>query len=108
MVFKVTNIYTKKDSDNVLVTGRFSSETDEDKEDLAVLVDVFKELDTVNEHFKSNEHTILFTSLQAKLLRDLLKYLSKELELSIEVWKAKNFTGNKDLYDSVFVYNCEL
>ena len=95
MLFKIVNAYDKDKS--FLVTGRLVPTSDDEVEGLEVMVDVFKEIQTFNGKFASNEKTLLFKSVEVGLLKNMLDYLHKELEIDFKYQIAKNFVGNKEM-----------
>lgn len=100
MIFKIVNGYEKENS--FLVTGRLVPTSEDEVEGLAVMVETFQEIQTFNGKFASNEKTLLFKSVEVSLLKSMLDYLSRELEIDFKYQIAKNFVGDKEKLKKYF------
>ena len=89
MIFKIVNGYEK--NSEFLITGRLVPTSEDEVEGLAVMVDVFKDIPTFSGKFASNDKTLLFKSVEVNLLKQMLDYLSRELEVDFKYQIAKNF-----------------
>lgn len=94
MVFKIVNAYEK--SKEFLVTGRFVATTDEEAELLKLMVEAFAEIQTFSGKFVANDKTVLFKSVEVKLLKQSIDFMSKNLEFPMKYVIAKNFCGSKE------------
>ena len=94
MTFKIVNGYEKERE--FLITGRLVPTSQDEVEGLALMVEAFQEIETFNGKFASNEKTLLFKSVEVSLLKSMLEYLSRELEIDFKYQIAKNFVGDKE------------
>lgn len=94
MVFRI--ISAEPESNKMIVKGLLVPANEDERELLLSMVDELSKLELYSGKCFSNKHTIIFRDVEGDLLKNMLGYLSQELEIPLEYALSKNFHGDHD------------
>lgn len=94
MVFRI--ISAEPDNGRVMVKGLLVPSNEDERELLLQMVDEFSKSELYSGKCFSNKHTIIFREVEGELLKNMLNYMSSELEIPLEYALSKNFHGDED------------
>ena len=94
MVFRI--ISAEPESNKMMVKGLLVPANEDERELLLSMVDELSKMELYSGKCFSNQHTIIFRNVEGDLLKNMLGYLSQELEIPLEYALSKNFNGDHD------------
>ena len=103
MILRIKTAFEKvvDNKKEVTISGYLQPNFPSEDKGVALLVDVFKELDNFGDKIATNGKTILFKSVEGLLLLQQLEYMAKELDFPLKLQATKNFVGSKTALDAV-------
>ena len=94
MLFKIVQGYEKKDR-RLFVSGFLTSNAEETDESFVVMANIFREMQIYKGKLKSKDKSLFFKNVDASLLKCMLDYLSRELNVDIEYQLTETFEGDR-------------